>query len=156
MVHSQQENKGRIHHPGKLLWQGFPRGVGGGGVVVWMTGWSESTAAYGSPTNLTTLTAFTSLRSRPFPFPPLLPLSATPPPGGWNGAIPGDGKVAVWPDVVGLDGILAAETIQKSRPDLKIVNVVPLDAMVTRDMRFDRVRVYVDKDGTVAKPPRVG
>ncbi|GMI20397.1 hypothetical protein TrCOL_g13505 [Triparma columacea] len=77
-------------------------------------------------------------------------------PGGWNGAIPGDGVVAVWPSTVGLDGVSAAEVIQKSRPDLKIVTVVPEGAMVTRDMRFDRVRVYVDEGGKVVKAPRVG
>mmetsp|Transcript_17139 Transcript_17139/g.35265 ORF Transcript_17139/g.35265 Transcript_17139/m.35265 type:complete len:109 (-) Transcript_17139:107-433(-) len=77
-------------------------------------------------------------------------------PGGWNGAIPGDGVVAVWPEVVGLDGVEAAEVIQKARPDLRIVTVVPHDAMVTRDMRFDRVRVYVDAGGKVVRAPRVG
>ena len=32
----------------------------------------------------------------------------------------------------------------------------PQDAMVTMDHDVNRVRIYVDKEGKVARPPRVG
>jgi len=67
-----------------------------------------------------------------------------------------EGKVAVWPDVVGEDGEAACAEIRSQRPDLKIVAAIPENAPVTRDMRFDRVRVFVDEEGKVVKPPRVG
>jgi hypothetical protein len=70
--------------------------------------------------------------------------------------LPGDGKTAKWPEVVGMGGIEAAEAIQKSRPDLKIVTVLPEGSPVTRDMRFDRVRVFVDDMDRVSRPPRIG
>ena len=69
---------------------------------------------------------------------------------------PGDGVIAKWPEVVGLTGENAAEAIQKSRPDLRQVTVIPEGSMVTRDMRFDRVRVFVNDDGKVVTTPRVG
>ncbi|GMI24133.1 hypothetical protein TeGR_g5455 [Tetraparma gracilis] len=72
------------------------------------------------------------------------------------GMLPGDGKTAKWPEVVGMGGIEAAEAIQKSRPDLKIVTVLPEGSPVTRDMRFDRVRVFVDDMDRVSRPPRIG
>lgn len=55
-----------------------------------------------------------------------------------------------------MDGEAACDAIRLSRPDLKTVAVIPEGAMVTRDMRFDRVRVFVDDENKVMKPPRVG
>ena len=67
-----------------------------------------------------------------------------------------DGKTAVWPSLVGQSGEAAAEAIRAERPDLGIVATIPENAMVTRDMRFDRVRIFVNGEGNVIKPPRVG
>jgi hypothetical protein len=55
-----------------------------------------------------------------------------------------------------MDGIAAAEHIQRARPDVKTVTVLKEGSMVTRDMRFDRVRIFVDENEKVVKPPRVG
>ena len=70
--------------------------------------------------------------------------------------MPGEGKIAVWPEVVGMGGIEAAEHIQRSRPELKTVTVLKEGSPVTRDMRFDRVRIFVDENDQVVKSPRVG
>ncbi|GMH98476.1 hypothetical protein TrVE_jg6081 [Triparma verrucosa] len=71
--------------------------------------------------------------------------------------LPGsDGKISKWPETVGLDGVEAAEYIQKSRPDMKIVTVMGERDIMTRDMRFDRVRIFVDDEGKVVKAPRIG
>eukprot|EP00500_Bicosoecida_sp_ms1_P000609 CAMPEP_0203815432 /NCGR_PEP_ID=MMETSP0115-20131106/11117_1 /ASSEMBLY_ACC=CAM_ASM_000227 /TAXON_ID=33651 /ORGANISM="Bicosoecid sp, Strain ms1" /LENGTH=142 /DNA_ID=CAMNT_0050724329 /DNA_START=60 /DNA_END=489 /DNA_ORIENTATION=+ len=57
-----------------------------------------------------------------------------------------------WPELVGAEGEDAVKTILSERPDLKPANVatLPQDAMVTMDYRVDRVRVFVNTDGTVA------
>ena len=71
--------------------------------------------------------------------------------------LPGsDGKISKWPETVGLDGVEAAEYIQKSRPDMKTVTVMGERDIMTRDMRFDRVRIFVDDEGKVVKAPRIG
>ncbi|GMI01271.1 hypothetical protein TrLO_g9534 [Triparma laevis f. longispina] len=72
-------------------------------------------------------------------------------------AVPGsDGKIAKWPETIGMEGIEAAEYIQNSRPDLATVTVIGERDIMTRDMRFDRVRIFVDENGEVIKCPRIG
>ena len=66
-----------------------------------------------------------------------------------------DGSQTSWPALVGLDGQEAKATLEAYEPDLKIV-LVPEGAMVTMDYREDRVRIYVDEAGKVARPPRIG
>ena len=63
-----------------------------------------------------------------------------------------------WPALVGTDGEAAIATIRAQRPDLPAKNVqaVPQGAMVTMDFREDRVRVFVEEDGKVARAPRIG
>jgi len=61
-----------------------------------------------------------------------------------------------WPELVGADGEAAAATIRSERPNLSQVLTVPEDAMVTMDVREDRVRVFVDGTGKVARPPSCG
>jgi len=55
-----------------------------------------------------------------------------------------------------MDGEAAVDAIRLERPDLRTVAAIPQNAPVTRDMRFDRVRVFVDEDNKVVRPPRVG
>ncbi len=55
-----------------------------------------------------------------------------------------------------MDGVKAANMIKESRPDLRTVVLVKQGAMVTKDMRFDRVRVYIDDEEKVVGVPRVG
>lgn len=86
-----------------------------------------------------------------FPLPPLT-LSSLP-----GLAVPGsDGKIAKWPETIGMEGIEAAEYIQNARPDLATVTVMGERDIMTRDMRFDRVRIFVDENGEVIKCPRIG
>ena len=57
-----------------------------------------------------------------------------------------------------MQGIPACDLIKSSSPSLAIVTLVyPRDESgLDEHMRFDRVRVYVDDDGVVSRPPRVG
>ncbi|XP_051219434.1 subtilisin-chymotrypsin inhibitor-2A-like [Lolium perenne] len=63
------------------------------------------------------------------------------------------GKKTSWPELVGKSIEEAKKTILKDRPDVKTVEVFPVGAPVTEDLRFDRVRIFVD---TVAEIPRIG
>lgn len=67
-----------------------------------------------------------------------------------------EGGKSSWPELVGTEGATAVTTIKKERPDLAQVVTVPQDAMVTQDYRLDRVRVYIDAEGKVVRPPMVG
>ena len=60
-----------------------------------------------------------------------------------------------WPELVGKTGEEAKEAILKERPELN-VQVVPELGPCTMDYRTDRVRVFVNKEGKVAGPPRTG
>ena len=66
-----------------------------------------------------------------------------------------DGKKSSWPELVGKSIKEAKKVILQDRPDLKSVNVhaVPVGAIITADIRDDRVRIFVD---TVAEIPRIG
>ncbi|GJP55632.1 hypothetical protein CLOM_g14578 [Closterium sp. NIES-68] len=60
-----------------------------------------------------------------------------------------------WPDLVGIPGTEAREKILAEDPTLQ-VGIVRPGMMVTMDYRMDRVRIYVDKDGIVLRPPTLG
>eukprot|EP01040_Poterioochromonas_malhamensis_P010443 gene10443-11362_t len=60
-----------------------------------------------------------------------------------------------WEHLVGRTGHEAKEMILKERSSLH-VHVVPANAMVTMDYRTDRVRIYVDSEGKVARAPVIG
>jgi hypothetical protein len=61
-----------------------------------------------------------------------------------------------FPDLVGLSGEDAISRIQAERPELRQVITVNEFAPVTRDLRRDRVRVFINDAGEVVKTPRVG
>ncbi|XP_033114242.1 subtilisin inhibitor CLSI-I-like [Anneissia japonica] len=61
----------------------------------------------------------------------------------------------VWPDLVGETGDNAKGQILGDNPSLD-VTIVPYGHMVTTDYRTDRVRIYVDKNNIVTKPPKIG
>ncbi|XP_047070641.1 subtilisin-chymotrypsin inhibitor-2A-like [Lolium rigidum] len=63
------------------------------------------------------------------------------------------GKKTSWPELVGKSIEEAKKTILSDRPDVKTVEVFPVGTGVTKDLRFDRVRIFVD---TVAEIPRIG
>ena len=57
--------------------------------------------------------------------------------------------------LIGQPSDVAVNTIQSQRPELQVV-VVSVGSMVTMDMRPNRVRVWVDANNIVARPPNVG
>jgi len=61
-----------------------------------------------------------------------------------------------WPELVGKTGEEAIAAIKADRPDLDQVVAMPEDSMMTKDYRLERVRIMVDKEGNVSKPPRCG
>jgi hypothetical protein len=67
----------------------------------------------------------------------------------------GSGKES-WPDVVGEPGEQAQAEIEADTGGSVKVFVLPWDAIVTEDYRLDRVRIFVDDNGNVSKPPRIG
>lgn len=60
-----------------------------------------------------------------------------------------------WPELVGRPGTEAEKLIHEDDPSLT-VQVLPENSMVTMDYRMDRVRVFVDDEGSVAGVPRLG
>ena len=62
-----------------------------------------------------------------------------------------------WPDLVGMDGDEAIGRLTERFPaGFATVHKVPQDAMVTMDYREDRIRVFIDEEGKVARPPKFG
>ena len=62
-----------------------------------------------------------------------------------------------WPELVGKTGEEAKQVILATAgPAIKDVQIVPADAVVTTDFRTDRVRIFVDASGNVARTPKVG
>ncbi|KAE8676219.1 curculin-like lectin family protein [Hibiscus syriacus] len=60
-----------------------------------------------------------------------------------------------WPELVGINGQVAAHIIAKENPKVS-VQIVKEGMMVTMDFRCDRVRVWVDKYGIVKMMPQIG
>ncbi|KAH1063252.1 hypothetical protein J1N35_028239 [Gossypium stocksii] len=57
-----------------------------------------------------------------------------------------------WPELVGKDGEAAKTTIERENPNVHAI--VLLDGTpVSLDFRCDRVRVFVDSNGHVVRPP---
>ena len=60
-----------------------------------------------------------------------------------------------WPELVGVDGQDAKTELEEQEPDKKII-LVPEGRMVTMDYRTDRIRLFLDGDGKVARTPIIG
>ncbi|CAJ2628093.1 Inhibitor of trypsin and hageman factor [Trifolium pratense] len=60
-----------------------------------------------------------------------------------------------WPELVGVEGKVAAATIERENPLVK-ANIVPEGSVVIQDFRCDRVWVWVDKNGIVKQVPTIG
>jgi hypothetical protein len=67
----------------------------------------------------------------------------------------GSGKSS-WPELVGVNGEAAAATIVRENPKVAGTVIVKEEMMVTMDFRSDRVRVWVDQNGTVTQTPQIG
>ncbi|XP_043693253.1 glu S.griseus protease inhibitor-like [Telopea speciosissima] len=60
-----------------------------------------------------------------------------------------------WPELVGEQGEVAVETIERENPTVTAV-IVPEGSFVTTDYVCTRVRVWVDENGTVTRKPTIG
>ncbi|XP_077863391.1 uncharacterized protein LOC100378558 [Saccoglossus kowalevskii] len=60
-----------------------------------------------------------------------------------------------WPELVGKTGEEAKEVILKEYPDFK-VQIIPADHGVTCDYVETRVRIFIEENGKVARPPMIG
>ena len=67
------------------------------------------------------------------------------------------GRVPNWggQSLVGMTGEEAKEVIEAINPSLE-VQIVPEGSVVTADWRLNRVRIWVDKNGNVAREPQRG
>ncbi|KAL5542161.1 hypothetical protein UlMin_009871 [Ulmus minor] len=62
---------------------------------------------------------------------------------------------SIWPELLGAQGKVAEETIERENTGVDAV-IVPEGSMVTTDFRCDRVRVWVAKNGIVTRIPTIG
>ncbi|XP_077984426.1 uncharacterized protein LOC144439051 [Glandiceps talaboti] len=60
-----------------------------------------------------------------------------------------------WPELVGKTGEEAKEAIKKEHPDFEI-QIIPADYGVTSDYVETRVRIFLDENSKVARPPMIG
>jgi hypothetical protein len=60
-----------------------------------------------------------------------------------------------WPELFGMDGEEAKLQLEATVAGKQIF-IVPEDSMVTMDYRIDRIRIFVDSNGNVARPPNLG
>ncbi|KAM7526374.1 hypothetical protein LguiA_016276 [Lonicera macranthoides] len=60
-----------------------------------------------------------------------------------------------WPEVVGMAAEEAEKKIKEEMPRA-LIKIIPQDHFVTMDYRTDRVRIFVDPSGKVARPPSIG
>lgn len=68
-----------------------------------------------------------------------------------------DSSQGPWPECVGKTGQECVALIEEQAPDVKgNVLIVPHGSIVTMDYRTNRVRVFVDEQGVVVKPPSRG
>ena len=80
-------------------------------------------------------------------------------PGKGGKGLPGKGGPPggrrKWPELVGKSGGEAKAIVESEAPHLKVV-VVPEGSMVTMDHNLQRVRIYINASGAVARPPKLG
>ncbi|KAK4361656.1 hypothetical protein RND71_020608 [Anisodus tanguticus] len=61
----------------------------------------------------------------------------------------------MWPELLGTNGQMAVVIIKNENMTVKVFIVKP-NSFVTDDFRCDRVRVWVDGNGTVIQVPKLG
>jgi len=60
-----------------------------------------------------------------------------------------------FPHLLHMNGDDAVNIIKKNHPHIKVVKLHQ-SSMVTMDYREDRIRIFVDDNGNVSRPPRIG
>lgn len=73
-----------------------------------------------------------------------------------NGRANAAPKKITWPELVGSTAEGAKQKVKEEFGDSIRVQVVPPNTFVTMDFDRQRVRLYVDSSGNVARTPRVG
>lgn len=66
------------------------------------------------------------------------------------------GPLKKWPEVVGMNATEAEAIIEKDMNYTVHCQIIPQNAFVTADFFADRVRIFVWKNYTVARPPMIG
>jgi len=66
------------------------------------------------------------------------------------------GPLKKWPEVVGMNATKAEAIIEKDMNYTVHCQIIPQNAFVTTDFFADRVRIFVWKNYTVARPPMIG
>lgn len=76
---------------------------------------------------------------------------------GFHGQLGGGSNEGpkTWPEVVGMAAEEAEKMIKEEMPRA-LIKIIPQDHFVTMDFRTDRVRIFVDPSGKVARPPSIG
>mmetsp|Transcript_91077 Transcript_91077/g.262568 ORF Transcript_91077/g.262568 Transcript_91077/m.262568 type:complete len:221 (-) Transcript_91077:120-782(-) len=78
-----------------------------------------------------------------------------PAPGGFSfGGIGGSSSLS-WPELVGLPGEEAKKILEDLDEGYTVV-IVPPDGATTKDLRMDRIFLYVNEEGYVERVPRPG
>ena len=60
-----------------------------------------------------------------------------------------------WPEFVGMNGEKVKKQLEATVPGMEIF-VIPEGSVVTFDLLLNRIRIFVDRNGNVARPPCVG
>ncbi|KAL5712230.1 hypothetical protein ACHQM5_014421 [Ranunculus cassubicifolius] len=62
----------------------------------------------------------------------------------------------LWPELLGVDGEIAAATIERENPHVNAIIMLEGTGGIPRDYRCDRVKIWVEKKhGRVVRVPRV-
>ncbi|KAJ6736211.1 SERINE PROTEASE INHIBITOR POTATO INHIBITOR I-TYPE FAMILY PROTEIN [Salix viminalis] len=67
---------------------------------------------------------------------------------------PADNGKSSWPELVGINGEVAAKIIASENPKVR-VSIVEEGMLVSMEISCDRVRVWVDKNGIVKDIPEI-
>eukprot|EP00271_Cylindrocystis_brebissonii_P006220 TRINITY_DN18909_c0_g1_i1.p1 TRINITY_DN18909_c0_g1~~TRINITY_DN18909_c0_g1_i1.p1 ORF type:complete len:114 (+),score=15.97 TRINITY_DN18909_c0_g1_i1:316-657(+) len=61
-----------------------------------------------------------------------------------------------WPELVGIPFEDAKQIVEAEADNVRTIQAVPKGFAVTMDFREDRVRIFVDENKKVIRPPRIG
>lgn len=114
-----------------------------GGVVSNYSGWVNSSKSIFSSVNNSDMNST------------MVPDAATQVPVFNDPNLP-SGPLKKWPEVVGMNATKAEAIIEKDMNYTVHCQIIPQNAFVTADFFADRVRIFVWKNYTVARPPMIG
>ncbi|CAK9323515.1 unnamed protein product [Citrullus colocynthis] len=62
----------------------------------------------------------------------------------------------VWPELVGIKATIAKHIIKKDNSNVERVETILAGSGVTKDLRCDRVRMFVNIEEIIVETPRIG